>query len=173
MHRRRAARAPLELSRDAVAYPFERVFSAADRASRGRPDDVHELVAGLRDTDPAVRYWSAVGIRLRGAEAVRAQAIPLRALLIDAEPAPRVAGADALLTVGDDAGLEVLIGLSDYRAQGRHAAMLALDTLVAHGRLDDQARARVQALPRPGADTPQREREYIPRLLDALKGPAR
>ena len=46
--------------------------------------------------------------------------------------------------------------------------MLALDTLVAHGGLSDEATARVQALPKPGADTPQREREYIPRLIDAL-----
>lgn len=177
MHRRRGARTPYELAHDTHAYPLERILDAADRASSARPGDLSVVVAGLRDADPAVRYWSAIGVRLQGAAAMTAQAATLRQLLADAEPAPRVAAADALLTSGNEsdraAALQTLLAVADARVHGRHAALLALDTLVAHRALPavSSLAPQLAALPRPGAETPQREREYIPRLLDALTLP--
>ena len=177
MHRRRGARTPYELAQDRTAYPLERILDAADRASSARPADLTALVAGLRDEDAAVRYWSAVGVRLQGASAVQAQEGRLTTMLGEAGVAPRVAAADALLAHGRAAArrgaLETLLALADYRAHGRHAAMLALDTLVARGGVSGDVRARVEALPRPGQDVPTREREYVPRLLDALTRPGR
>ncbi len=169
MHRRRGERTPYELGMDRVAFPVERILDAAERAaSPARPALPAEFAGGVADADPAVRYWSALGVRLQGREGVREALAPLRRLLAGPDPAPRVAAADALALHGDDTArheaLEVLVSLADYRTQGRHTAMLALDTIVALGSLADPLWDRVARLPEPGADAPAREREYIARL---------
>jgi arylsulfatase A-like enzyme len=172
MHRRRGTRAPYELAMDAQAFPVARILDAADRASARRPEHADVLKEGLRDADPAVRYWSALGLRWLGQAQVDAASSTLRRLLTDPEPAPRVAAADALARHGNPElrreALDTLAGLADYRRYGHHAALLALDTIVA---LDDRAasiHAVAAAVPEPGKDVPAREQEYIARLKKTL-----
>jgi hypothetical protein len=83
-----------------------------------------------------------------------------------------VAAADALARHGNPElrreALDTLAALADYRRHGHHAAILALDTIVA---LDDRAasiHAVAAAVPEPGKDVPAREQEYIARLKRAL-----
>ncbi len=171
MHRRRGARSPYELSADSQAFPVERILDVADRATRREPDAAGRLREGLGDADPAVRYWSALGLRLLGADAVRVAGGPLSALLADREPAPRVAAADALARYGEGpqraGALDALARTADYRRDGNHAAMLALDAIVALGEIADPIRAAVMALPQP-TDGPARERDYVGRLQKTL-----
>lgn len=172
MHRRRGGRAPYALALDTAAFPLERIFAAADVATRGRASDVRQLRGWLGDADPAVRYWSALGLRLAGAAAVAAVAPKLTAMLEDRDPAPRVAAADALARHGNETArreaLSALVATADYRRDGNHAAMLALDVIVALGPLADPIRTAAVAVPEPGADVPAREREYVGRLKLAL-----
>ena len=172
MHRRRGARTPYELALDTVAFPLERILDTADVATRRQAGDTARLRAGLADDDPAVRYWSALGLRLGGADAVRAAAAPLQQLLADRDPAPRVAAADALARYGDQVqrrgSLAALLATADYRRDGNHAAMLALDVIVALGPLADPIRAEVATVHQPGKDVPFREQEYVGRLKKAI-----
>ncbi len=176
MHRRRGERPPYVMARDAATFPVARVLDAADRASARLPAHAPRLRTGLADADPAVRYWSALGTGWLGRDAVAMGATALRALLRDPEPAPRVAAAEALVRHGDDAArreaLEALIVIADHRTAGNHAAMLALDTIVALGPLATPIRARALAVPEPDPDTvPARERGYVTRLTTALGRP--
>ncbi len=172
MHRRRGSRAPYSLSRDPGAYPVNRVLVAADRASSRQASSAGALREGLSDDDPAVRYWSALGVLWLGADEVRAAAEPLRALLRGAEPEPRVAAAEAFARHGDAAArreaLAALASMADIRRDGHHAAMLALDTLLALGDLAEPVREAVARVPDAGPDVPAREREYVSRLKRAL-----
>ena len=172
MHRRRAARTPYELAMDPSALPLERILDAADVATRRQPAHAARLQAGLADADPAVRYWSALGLRLLGADIVRAAGPQLRRMLADRDPAPRVAAADALARYGDAEqrreSLDALAATADYHRDGIHAAMLALDVIVALGPVADPIRAAAAAVAEPGKDVPVREQEYVGRLKKAL-----
>jgi arylsulfatase A-like enzyme len=172
MHRRRGKRTPYELAMDAEAFPLERILDAADLATRRRPEDAARLQRGLVDADSAVRYWSALGLRLIGAGAVRGAVAPLRSMLADREPAPRVAAADGLARYGEPEqrreALAALAATADYRRDGNHAAMLALDVIVALGAIAEPIRADVAALAEPGKDVPAREQEYVSRLKKAF-----
>jgi arylsulfatase A-like enzyme len=71
---RAAGRSPYDLARDGDRYPFDRVFAAAERAAGFDPKDVPALTASLSDPDAAVRWWAAVGLQVRGKDAVAAGA---------------------------------------------------------------------------------------------------
>jgi uncharacterized sulfatase len=173
MHRRRGARTPYALAQDEQAYPIARILEAADRATRAPADQGDALVRGLADPDPAVRYWSALGLSLAGPTWVARAGDALRRLLDDPEAWPRVSAADALARHGDaEVGrraLDTLATLADYRTAGNHAAMLALDTLVALEARAEPVRTRVLGLAEPPKSlVPQREQEYVGRLLKSL-----
>ena len=83
-----------------------------------------------------------------------------------------MAAADALARYGDQVqrrgSLAALLATADYRRDGNHAAMLALDVIVALGPLADPIRAEVATVHQPGKDVPFREQEYVGRLKKAI-----
>lgn len=172
MHRRSHGRPPYALAQDAQAFPVARVLEAADVASARRPSEAGRVRAWLTDRDPAVRYWAAVGVRLLGADAVKAAAPALERLLADTEPAPRIAAADALARYGEpsarQAALAALLSTADVGRDGNQAAMLALDVIVALGSSADAIRSAAATVPEPGTAVPAREREYVARLKASL-----
>lgn len=172
MHARRGARTPYELALDDRAFPVARILAAAHRASSASTG-ASTLRSALADDDPAVRYWAAAGLRLRGEKAVRAAGANLRRRLLDAAPTVRVAAAEALVRWGSERdrenGLQVLLSCADHRAHGHHVAILALDAILGLGPAAGPIRARAAAMPPPPAGTvPAREQEYVARLTAAL-----
>jgi len=95
MHKRSAGTTPYAMRQDPERYPFERVLEAALSASAMEPARAPELELLLRDAEPAVRYWAAVGLGGLGERASDSAGLLVAAL---ADPAPnvRVAAADAL-----------------------------------------------------------------------------
>src|SRR5438067_12382559 len=47
---------------DSNRYPLARIRDAADTANRRDPAQLAKLSKLLKDADPAVRYWAAVGL---------------------------------------------------------------------------------------------------------------
>ncbi len=84
-----------EMRQDAAAYPFERALEAALLAGTMDPTRVPELELMLRDADPVVRYWAALGLGALGERASDAVG-PLIGALSDPAPNVRAAAADAL-----------------------------------------------------------------------------
>lgn len=93
---RAAGRPPYEMARDANAYPLERILWAADLV--GRPDATPRQRELLKDTDAAVRYWAAVGLRA-AEDAGAAARDELRQAMQDRSPPVRIEAAGAVLAL--------------------------------------------------------------------------
>ena len=98
---RSGAKSPRDALATDAAYPFARVFAAADVASLMKPEAVPQLKQYLKDGDSGVRYWGAMGALMRGALAVNTLKPELTAALDDASPSVRIAAAEALVKYGD------------------------------------------------------------------------
>jgi uncharacterized sulfatase len=120
--------------RNPSSYPIDRIAAAADLAGLGGPSDAEKLAALFDDPDPAVRWWAAVGLAIRGNAAAPFVGRLIRAL---EDPAPwvRVAAADALARLDrDDVAVPALIAaLGDSNEWVRLQAINVLD------RLDERA----------------------------------
>jgi uncharacterized sulfatase len=170
MRARAGASTPYELgerSGDALA----KVWSAADRAT-DREVPIAAAMADLGNSDPAVRYWAAVGCLVRGAPAVSLAGERLVTLLSDAAIGPRIAAAEALGRFGThaqgEAARDVLVAAADLKAHGLYAAALALNAINHLGNATPALKARIAALPREDDSIDARERDYVPRLVEAI-----
>ncbi len=171
----RAKEQPLyDFGHDDSRYPFERVLAAAELASLSKAEALPELKKALTDSDSGVRYWGALGLRLRGASAVTAAKAELRAALADASPEVRIAAAQALAQFGGPteapAALAVLAGLAPWGPNSVFVSMAALNALDA---LDRPAVSVVlkdvlPTLPLSGPVSEARYSSYVPRLVEDL-----
>jgi uncharacterized sulfatase len=136
---------------------LSRLVDIATKASLGA-DVLDDLVAGLSDDDPSVRYWSATGIGNIGADADRARSA-VSSAMTDSSPSVRIAAARAVARLGDPAAaIEVLIReLESEHQWGRLAAAIVLDEM------DDQAKPAVAALKKALQDQPNK---YIVRVVN-------
>ncbi len=136
------------------AYPLERLFDLAERATSRDPRELPALRAALTDPYPAIRYWSAVGcilLRERAAPAREA----LRGLLEDDWEDVRIAAAEALGHLGDGGrALEALVAVLERGRPETHlAALNAIEALWRAGAVplaQAQAAARVRTFGEPG-----------------------
>jgi uncharacterized sulfatase len=119
---------------------LSRLVDIATKASLG-VSALDDLIEGLSDDDPSVRYWSATGIGNIGSKAARAKPA-VSAAMADSSPSVRIAAARAIERLGDaDAAIAVLRGeLESEHQWGRLAAAIVLDEM------DDQAKPAIPAL---------------------------
>ncbi|HEY8548812.1 MAG TPA: sulfatase-like hydrolase/transferase [Vicinamibacterales bacterium] len=176
MRRRAGDSTPYEMGQDPARYDVEAVLRAAADASD--PDvTVGTLAARLPAADPAVRFWAATGLLIRGRDAVSASRDALRRLLDDPLPEPRIAAAEALGRFGDDeeraAAVRVLLDAADVTRVGHYTSILALNALNHLGNATAETKAVVRALPQKAPAIPRREAEYVPRLVEAILGDLR
>jgi uncharacterized sulfatase len=162
IHKRPIGSTPYEYGHDPNKYPLDRIMRMAGLASSRRAGDLGEVIKGFDDPDSAVRYWSALGARMRGAEGVNRARAALTRALSDAAPSVRIVAAEALAYFGDRADLEaalpVLVEHADQSKHGPYLAMLALNAL---DYLDAKAKpveAKIAALPEQSGSVDQRIR---------------
>ncbi len=123
-------------SRTPGALPLEQVFDVAVLASEREKGHVPKFIAALDDPNEAVRWWAAQGCAMLGADAAPAKAA-LRQRLEDRSGAVRVAGAEALVRVG-----EAQIGLAalEQQLQDTNNLAFALQAANVLSRLGEVAR---------------------------------
>lgn len=172
MHQRAHGDAPYDLARDPERYPMARILEMAELASGLDPEVTGALEAGLDDADPAVRWWAALGLQMRGADAVAATTERLRAALADEDACVRVAAAEALGRFGSTAdvhrALPVLLELADAEAHGAYMAMLALNAIDHLGGLASAARDAIRALPETDPTDASRHQYGVAALLERV-----
>lgn len=170
MHRRSADMSPYEAGHDPDVYDFESVRAAARIAAARDSESVPRLIRLLSDDDPAVRYWAATGLLIRGAEAVAEGRDKLLAALRDDSGAVRVVAAEAVgkFTDGESARLavETLLELADVE---RNPFFLCVEAMNALDELDDKAAwavERIRTLPIRHEKIPKRTNDYLQRLRE-------
>lgn len=172
IHRRSIDATPYEVGHDEGIYPLDRLMEAADAASRTDEADAETMAGYLEDSDCAVRYWGAMGLLMRGEEAVRTQADALREALSDESKSVQVAAAESLGRFGseDDASdaLELLVDLGNAEKQGPYVAMMALNAIDRMGERAAPALEQIRDLPDKASSLDRRVQYGIPNLLDKI-----
>jgi len=172
MHRRSAGTTPYEVGHDAQQYPLEKVLAMAETASGLGPDVLPQLTAGLKDAESGVRYWAAMGLRMRGALAASSTRGELRAALADECPSVRIAAAGALGLYGNEEDLKlalpVLKGLAPPDKNGVYVSIEALNVIEALGPKAAALQEFLKTMPSKDAAAGGRLGEYVPKLLSSI-----
>ena len=151
-------------SRNAQAYPLQRVMALASVAAQGKAENIDYLSAQLSDPNDIIRYWAAQGLLILGDKAKAA--IPLLQQRLDQEPSPhiRIALAEALTKLTTDAkSVEVLTDLLDHHPHPR-VRLQALNALTYIG---DRAKPAREAIGR-AAQSSDEYLMYAGRYLAAV-----
>lgn len=185
---------PYDMGHDDSKYPFQRIFETAELASGLRPDpltlpsppgggegrvrEVPALRKAFQDSDSAVRYWAALGMLMRGREAVAAAHDDLIAALADRSPYVRIAAAEALGRYGSEADLKralaTLVELGPVDKNGVFVSVAALNAIDALGPKAAPIRDAVKNFPQKGELPNPRYAPYVPRLIaDIGRGESR
>jgi uncharacterized sulfatase len=159
-----------EMAQNPQRYDIERIFAMAELAADYNFSALPILETGLRDDDPAVRYWAAMGILTRGERAFDATKSSVRVSLDDPNPSVRVVAAN-ILAVHAEAGerqnaVNQLIELAKPDKYGVYVALEALNVLK---NLDFVSDSTKEALLRNKTEDPNSfwrgANQYILRLL--------
>lgn len=125
-----------EASHKADAWPVEKVFVVATKASERDAANLPALVEALEDRSEPVRWWAAQGCTMLGAKASSA-APALRKHLNDESGAVQVAAAEALARMGQ---VQEALPVLEKRLQDLDAAQFALQAGNVLDRLGKAAR---------------------------------
>jgi len=163
---------PYEFRNDPLRYPIKRILETANLAASLRPQDTNTLVERMSDPNAVIRYWAALGVRMRGADAVADAREAFRSLADDSEPVVRVVAAEALAAFGEAndvaPAVESLLKMADIRTYEITLVCFALNAL---DYLDEKARPwldQIKALPTAESNIPERYRSYVPRLIEKI-----
>jgi len=136
-------------TRDAAAYPLERIMGVADLATKRDPANLPKLIESMDDRNECIRYWAVLGcVMLRDKAGAAAEALAKR--LEDASGSVRVAGAEALCHLGKTQ--EALTVLEDCLL--RHASpRVRLQAANSLQYVGEKARPALPALEKAAADS--------------------
>jgi arylsulfatase A-like enzyme len=172
LHTRAKNTSIYEMARDNALYPLERILATAELASGPGTEDAGALKNALADGDSAVRYWAALGIFIRGADAVKRSSGLLRGALKDTSPIVRIAAAEALAThggAGDRAdALPVLRELASPAQNGAYVSLLALNAIDRLGPVAAPVLGGLDKMPMSDPASPARANGYVERLVQHI-----
>lgn len=175
IHSRSQGTTPYDMGHDNKAYPFSRVFRMAETAAAMDMKSLSTLQKGLEDKDSAVRYWSALGIMMRGAEGVQASKVELSVALNDESNYVRIVAANALGQFGGAEGLSAALPvLAESAPWGDKnsvwESMFALNAIDSLGNKIVPLRAQASQWPAKGPSPDGRFDGYVSRLLRDIFG---
>jgi uncharacterized sulfatase len=175
MHKRAASTTIYEMARDPAKYPLERILDTADLATSPRAGDLPKLKEAISDSDSAVRYWAALGLRIRGADAVSGAHDSLLAALNDSSASVRVAAAAALGLHGTaadkKAAWSALQQLAPPQANGAYVSLAALNAIDQVGpQRPAEVTETLRTMPLKDPGVPARANGYVARLVEYLTG---
>ncbi len=174
MHTRAKGTTIYEMAHNPEKYPVEKIIDAAERASNLLPEEIPYLIKSLDDTDPAVRYWAALGLLMRKENGVSQGKRKLLRALNDGSPCVRIAAAWALAEFGNKSdlaqSLKTLKELSAPDKNGGFVSLLALNVIDNLGKKAEELKDYLKTIPTDDKTAPPRARGYVPRVLSHILG---
>lgn len=172
MHRRAGDTTVYEMSRDPDQFPLEEILAMAELAAARDSAALPRLLSGLGHEDPAIRYWSAMGILIRGGNVFDASKKAIRRALHDANPDVCIVAGQILVENGSErerqAAISRLLDLARPDVNGAYVAFTAL-TVIAD--LDDESldriRPRLEQMELKDPAAPARVNDYVHRHVTA------
>ena len=171
MHRRFAGSSPYELGHDPSRLRIDHVLAVAELASDVNDRSWNQFPQLLSHREPGVRYWAAMGLMLRGREAVIGNVPALVARFDDESPAVRVMAAETLLRTGCHPQTPAIQVLVQSCADGPAPPALAIQALNAVDDLGWVGLEVILMLPQEAGSQPEKSRnhgDYRKRLLERL-----
>ena len=176
IHHRSEGTTPYDMGHDDKLYPVARIIEAAGEASSMKADSITALKTGFADPDNAVRYWSAMGLLMRGSDAVTAAHDELVKATKDSSTYVQVVAHWTLAKFGSDSerssSLPALVQLANW---SQHNVFTSMSALNAIGDLGDKAKPvaeQLKTLPKKGESPDGRFSGYVARLLADTTGTA-
>lgn len=171
-HRRSEGEPPHLMARDPQRFPINRLYTAADNASRMRV--LTQLLADSTDADAGIRYWSAVGLTLRGLSHEDTRLDRLVELMnTDSSEYVRMAAAEGIARLGTplqrEGALSLLIKESDLTQRDVFAVTQALNHLAHASPTAKELGARLNGLPRRPLKTQSRVAGYPERMFEYFR----
>jgi arylsulfatase A-like enzyme len=161
-------KSPRDVFATEATYPFDEIFILAKSASDFSNADVTPFLKAATHPNATMRFWSALGLHIRGSKGVDAGHAVLLKLQQDESPSVRIAATQALGSYGKPedvpAALETLLSLADCSKQTWHTAVEAFNAL---DYLDDKALPvieKIRALPIESPNANNRMSDYLNRL---------
>lgn len=174
MHRRSEGSTPYDMAHDDTRYPLARILKMAGLAASMKADAIQELKDGLSDSDSAIRYWSALGLLMRGRDDIWAARAELSKAQKDSSTDVQVAANWARAKYGNDydrsAALQPLVRLADWGQHDVFTVMSALNAIDDLGEKAEPISAMLKKLPAKGTAPNERYSSYVARLLADLCG---
>ncbi|MBE2286492.1 MAG: sulfatase [Prosthecobacter sp.] len=174
MHQRSEGTTPYDMGHDDKLYPAARILKAAGTASSLKMDAMGDLKAGFGDSDNAIRYWSTIGVLMRGKDGLAAAHDEMLKAASDSSTYVQVVANWSLAKYGSDAdraaALPKLVNLANW---SQHDVFTTMSALNAIGDLGDKAKAiaeELKKLPAKGESPDGRFAGYTARLLADLTG---
>jgi len=173
IHARSAESTPYEMGHDSLEYPMRRVQDMASLAAGFDMDDVPRLKQALqRDDYSAVRYWAALGLLIRGKDAVQSSRGLLLEAMNDSSPSVAIVACEALAKYGQATDLDAAMPrLLEWAHLDRHSlslSMLALNVIDDLGQRALPWKEKIASLPAKQEDLDARLQGYVPRLLEHI-----
>lgn len=174
VHARAGAKAPRDVLASDRAYPFQRIFAAAEVASLMKPEAVSQLRGFLQDADSGVRYWGAMGALMRGQPAVAALRTELLSALDDPSPSVRIAAGEAVAKYGAPAdvtrALATLLESANPTKTSAYAGIAAMNAISELGAKAAPIHADLKTMPTNDPNAVARANGYVERLRIYVTG---
>lgn len=171
--------APYTLGHDEQRYPIEKIYAAADLATRPTAGDLQQLLKLQVDPNPTVRYWVASGLLLRAQEDLgREQAVQhAGGMTTDPSPYVRCLACETMARFGNAVerklAMDALLKMSDPRSTNTFVAVTALNSLDWCAPQASEIGQRLQGLPAKEATLSKRYEAFIPDLVKRIESLAK
>jgi arylsulfatase A-like enzyme len=171
---RAGADAPYTFGHDPARFPVEKIFDAADLATRIQGDDLNQVLALRSAPDSGARFWGACGLLIRAEQNIQRDEVvkAARGMTIDPSRYVQCIANEVVArwgTPNDRAvAIQSLLRLSDARQTNAFVAITALNSLDWCAPTASEVGSTIKGLPDQVLGLPNRYDSYLPRLLERI-----
>ncbi len=166
--------APYTFGHDPTRFHVEKLFDAADRATRVVADDLADVSKLRAATDNGVRFWAACGLLVRAqANLQREEAVKIaRSMTSDPSPYAACMANEVVARWGSatdrPVAIDSLFRLANAREHGAFVAIMALNSLDWCAPQAAEVGDGLKTLPDKVIGLPNRYDSYLPRLIERV-----